>query len=229
MVKKILRWGLIITAIIALYVIAAWTGLIVPLLLLGGGKWYLIIGTIILLLIVGIVCVIYFYCKKFFEDRYLLTAILSIVTAILFMEAMVYGFLSLEIIAGEHASLSSAKFYSISWQAAEKYGNTCKCRLLKNYDRCGMYNDLVNNHLKKGMTEQQVIGLLGKPFYKVIYSTWYKDKNCLRYELGYCWPSVPVPNILLICFNKEMLVNDFFLTHVNDKSNKPIWDYDNEK
>jgi hypothetical protein len=69
--------------------------------------------------------------------------------------------------------------------------------------RCGMYNDLVKNHLKKGMKIYYVTHILGETDFKSFCSN--KKIKCLRYTLGGCseWNESLNHNYIEVCFNEK--------------------------
>lgn len=84
--------------------------------------------------------------------------------------------------------------------------------------RCKMYNDIVNNHLKKGMKVQEVEALFG-PITEYNYCLKKKVK-CINYRLGTCWTHYH-SNIdsLKICFNdsQEVIYFSNFSKNWQDK------------
>lgn len=77
------------------------------------------------------------------------------------------------------------------------------------YYRCGMYNDLVKNHLKKGMKIKEVIRMLGDTDLK----SYCIDKKikCLSYQLDGCseWNEWLNRNRIEVCFNQKEEVITF--------------------
>ena len=66
-----------------------------------------------------------------------------------------------------------------------------------------MVDDLMNHHLRKGMTKVQVISLLGTGFGDV-------GENRLRYYLGYtCGPLCMDPDLFVVTFDSQDRVMDF--------------------
>ena len=61
--------------------------------------------------------------------------------------------------------------------------------------RCSMYNDLTNNHLKKGMKLKEVTDILGD--YSSVYYCTNKKVKCVTYQLGSCLKGM---------FNKSLIV-----------------------
>ncbi|OQA94485.1 MAG: Outer membrane protein assembly factor BamE [Bacteroidetes bacterium ADurb.Bin217] len=77
--------------------------------------------------------------------------------------------------------------------------------------RENMVNDLMVNHLKKGMPYKQIIDLLGEP---VVYSE--MDTNIVSYEIieKYGWDIDPIEmKYLLIELTKDSLIKDFKIEH----------------
>jgi len=83
--------------------------------------------------------------------------------------------------------------------------------------RCGMYNDLVKNHLKKGMKIEEVIKMLGKTDLK--YYCIDKKIKCLYYRLGTCTDFILDigHNHTYICFDSNNQYISAGLSHHNDK------------
>lgn len=79
-------------------------------------------------------------------------------------------------------------------------------------DKCirgRMYEDLVANYLKNGLTKKEVIWLVGEPYFGRVYHRFYGDKKCYEYLIGRCkW--VPAGDALLVCFNRDEKVIDVF-------------------
>jgi hypothetical protein len=69
--------------------------------------------------------------------------------------------------------------------------------------RCGMYEDLVNNHLKIGMKLKEVTDILGETNFRTYCGN--KKVKCLKYELGVCsdWNDWHNRNFLDVCFDKN--------------------------
>jgi outer membrane protein assembly factor BamE (lipoprotein component of BamABCDE complex) len=85
-------------------------------------------------------------------------------------------------------------------------------------DKCirgRMYGDLVANYLKKGMTKDELIGLIGDPFFGRVYYRFYRDKKCYKYLMGGCKSYAPDAT-LLVCFNSDEEVNDIFRSDGSD-------------
>ena len=72
-----------------------------------------------------------------------------------------------------------------------------KTYTVKSY-RCSMYNDLMKNHLKKGMKLKEVTDMLGD-YRSVDYCT-NKKVKCISYTLGSCLKGI---------FNKSLIVEFF--------------------
>ncbi|MEY4097109.1 MAG: hypothetical protein RLZZ102_799 [Pseudomonadota bacterium] len=66
--------------------------------------------------------------------------------------------------------------------------------------RCSMYNDLTNNHLKKGMKLKEVTDMLGDEGQDLQYYCTNKKVKCLTYTLGSCLKGM---------FNKSLIVEFF--------------------
>jgi hypothetical protein len=64
--------------------------------------------------------------------------------------------------------------------------------------RCSMYNDLTNNHLKKGMKLKEVTNMLGETDLRTYCTN--KKVKCLKYALGSCLKGM---------FNKSLIVEFF--------------------
>jgi hypothetical protein len=58
--------------------------------------------------------------------------------------------------------------------------------------RCNMVEDLMKNHLRKGMSQDEVIEILGKPDFTV------KQERTLGYALGRCGYSIDIDEFRLI-------------------------------
>lgn len=98
------------------------------------------------------------------------------------------------------------KFDRGEWLADDGYSKCIRGR---------MYEDLASNYLKKGMSKEEVIGLIGEPRIGRIYSRFYGDKKCYEYEIGPCkW--APTGDMLLVCFNKDEKVIDVFRSDGGD-------------
>ena len=80
-----------------------------------------------------------------------------------------------------------------------------------------MYYDLVENHLKKGMSKDKLLELLGKPNYGLKYPNNKKRQYCLEYELGGCtvWFSGP-GKILSVCIENDRVVEIFYDSRNNE-------------
>ncbi len=80
-----------------------------------------------------------------------------------------------------------------------------------------MYHDITKTHLKKGMSKDDVLNLLGKPNFGLKFLKNNKRKYCLEYELGGCtvWFSGP-GKLLSICLDNNKVVEIFHLSGNND-------------
>ena len=70
------------------------------------------------------------------------------------------------------------------------------------YCRGEMVEDLMSNHLKKGMTISEVKQIIGEPTCHRLYKGYFVNDDCLQYNLGGCNLD-SITKILLVCFNKE--------------------------
>jgi hypothetical protein len=92
------------------------------------------------------------------------------------------------------------KFSSAAWKGTD---SDSKNNLVWNESyRCGMYTDLVNNHIKKGMTLTQIEELVGQT--NLIQYCIYKDIKCMAYSMGTCYAGYGVAHGWLeVCFDKS--------------------------
>jgi len=74
-----------------------------------------------------------------------------------------------------------------------------KTYTVKSY-RCSMYNDLTNNHLKKGMKLKEVTDMFGDEGMDLLYYCTNKKAKCIAYALGSCLNGV---------LNKSLIVKYF--------------------
>ncbi|MBW4622742.1 MAG: DUF3192 domain-containing protein [Cyanosarcina radialis HA8281-LM2] len=83
------------------------------------------------------------------------------------------------------AQSSNATFRSQTWKQAtlDEKGNG---------PRCNMVEDLMKNHLRIGMSEDEVIEILGKPDFTL------KQERTLGYALGRCGYSIDIDEFRLI-------------------------------
>lgn len=131
---------------------------------------------------------------------------LVVVISVIFFVGIVVGTVSWWWISDDNEKFSLAKFDREEWLKNDGIG---KCI------RGAMYDDLTNNHLKKGMTKDEVLELIGKPDYGRVYHSFYRDKKCYEYNMGSCkW--VPRRSTLLVCFNKNERVNNVFRSDGSD-------------
>ena len=72
-----------------------------------------------------------------------------------------------------------------------------KTYTVKSY-RCGMYNDLTKNHLKKGMKLKEVTDILGD--YRLVYYCTNKKAKCIAYALGSCLNGVLNKSLMVVYF-----------------------------
>ena len=90
---------------------------------------------------------------------------------------------------------------------------------MDNYGRCTrgkMYYDLIDNYLKKGMSEEEVFKLLGKPNYGLKYPNNKNREYCLEYEIGECFIGNDVGRILSICLKNNHVIEIFYDSRNND-------------
>jgi hypothetical protein len=73
-----------------------------------------------------------------------------------------------------------------------------KTYTVKSY-RCGMYNDLTKNHLKKGKKLEEVTDILGDYRHIVYYCT-NKKAKCIAYALGSCLNGVLNKSLMVVYF-----------------------------
>jgi len=64
--------------------------------------------------------------------------------------------------------------------------------------RCGMYNDLTKNHLKKGTKLKEVTDILGD--YRLVYYCTNKKAKCIAYALGSCLNGVLNKSLMVVYF-----------------------------
>ncbi len=71
-------------------------------------------------------------------------------------------------------------------------------------ERTGMIEDLMENHLTAGVTEETVLELLGEPNYK--------DGNCVYYNIGF-YSQIIDPDSLLVCYTVTRKLDTFTIHH----------------
>jgi hypothetical protein len=126
--------------------------------------------------------------------------ILVLVISAIFFVGIVVGGISWKWISDDNAKFSLLKFDREEWLKHDGIGQCI---------RGAMYDDLTQNYLKKGMSKDEVLELIGEPRIGRIYHRFYGDKKCFKYLMGDCkW--VPRGDTLLVCFNTNERVNDFF-------------------
>ena len=89
---------------------------------------------------------------------------------IMLILAIIYGGFYLYI---HNAIFNSKEFNSEEWKAGEYHYIE---------DRCGMYDNLVSNYLRKGMTQEEVENLLGKG--RLFYYCENNKAKCISYMIG---------------------------------------------
>jgi hypothetical protein len=139
--------------------------------------------------------------KKFFKKLSHILA--TLIGAILLSLFLFMSYCSYEV---GYKPYRGKKFSKEAWQKADKIYK-------KSYGisgLCSMYNDIVTNHLKKGMKLKEVEDLLGDDGLKY-YCVGNKKIKCLYYSLGLCYASAwtRAGGTLTICFNEKHEVVDF--------------------
>jgi hypothetical protein len=106
---------------------------------------------------------------------------------------------------------ASQKFDQEKWKETKKRwkNETLSDVLYGTINRCKMYDDLVKNHLKKGMTLKEVEELLGEEKPDVYCVD--KKIKCSTYHMGTCYASALTwsSDFLEICFNDKEKVIGF--------------------
>jgi hypothetical protein len=80
---------------------------------------------------------------------------------------------------------SDRTFRSQTWKQANSDNNS-------DGPRCSMVEDLMKNHLRKGMSQDEVIEILGKPDFTL------KRERTIGYGLGRCGYSIDIDEFRLI-------------------------------
>lgn len=126
----------------------------------------------------------------------------AVVLGVLFVGLVLYlGYIS------DYKPYKGVPFSSALWHEAGEVMRS-ENRSLENIlygisPRCGMYDDLTKNYLKKGMHISDVEALLGKP----VATSYCMDKKvkCSTYMLGKCYANAFTmsSNEVQICFDKD--------------------------
>lgn len=106
--------------------------------------------------------------------------------------------------------LHENKFDRNLWREAGSEDYEISQEHRSNCTRGKMYYDLKDNYLKKGMSEEEVFSLLGKPTYGLKYPDNKNHNYCLKYKLGCCtkWISGG-DKLLLVCLKNGKVIDMF--------------------
>jgi len=124
----------------------------------------------------------------------------------------------------EEQVFKESKFDSKKWIEVEKIYNPKPGVYTSDpeYTRLKMYDDLQKNYLKKGMSLDEVIKLLGTTTKRRIYKTKKRKMTCLQYHLGNFAPIGSTSHILLVCPNEKNIIIDFFRSSRADEGQEII-------